>query len=116
DFSQTENLAHKYPEKLTELKALFLVEAAKYQVFPLDDRSFERANPAIAGRPDLMVGRKSMRLYTGMRLYEIGCAPNIKNITFTVTADIDSPEGKADGVILAYGGGSAGLSFYLKNG
>src|SRR5262245_53219499 len=63
-----------------------------------------------------MVGRKSMKLYNGMRLYEVGCAPNLKNITFTVTTSIDSPDGKADGVILAYGGGSAGLSFYLKGG
>src|SRR5262245_40933033 len=116
DFSQAENLAAKFPDKLAEMKALFLVEAAKYQVFPLDDRSFERGNPAIAGRPDLMVGRKSMKLYNGMRLYEVGCAPNLKNISFTVTTEIDSPEGKADGVILAYGGGSAGLSFYLKGG
>jgi len=116
DFSQADNVAAKHPEKLAELRALFLVEAAKYQVFPLDDRSFERGNPAIAGRPDLMVGRKSMKLYNGMRLYEVGCAPNLKNITFTVTADIDSPGGKADGVILAYGGGSAALSFYLKGG
>jgi hypothetical protein len=116
DFSQAEDIASQYPEKLTELRALFLVEAAKYQVFPLDDRTFERANSAIAGRPDLMRGRKSMKLYNGMRLYEVGCAPNIKNTTFTVTADIDSPEGAADGVILAYGGGSAGVSFYLKGG
>jgi arylsulfatase A-like enzyme len=116
DFSQSENLAAKYPDKMAEMKALFLVEAAKYQVFPLDDRSFERGNPAIAGRPDLMVGRKSMKLYNGMRLFELGCAPNLKNTTFTVTAEIDSPDGNADGVILAYGGGAAGLSFYLKNG
>src|SRR5262245_49874825 len=116
DFSQSVNLADKHPEKLAELRALFLVEAAKYQVFPLDDRSFERGNAAIAGRPDLMIGRKSMKLYNGMRLYEVGCAPNLKNTSFTVTADIDSPEGKADGVILAYGGGAAGLSFYLKGG
>jgi hypothetical protein len=115
DFSQANNLAAKYPDKLAELQAQFLVEAAKYQVFPLDDRSFERANPAIAGRPDLMFGRTSMKLYTGMRLYE-GCAPNLKNTSFTVTADIDSPDGSADGVILAYGGGSAGLSFYLMDG
>lgn len=116
DFSQAEDLAKKNPEKLAELRALFLVEAAKYNVFPLDDRTFERANPAIAGRPDLMVGRKTMKLYNGMRLYEIGCSPNIKNTTYTVTADIDSPEGKADGPILAYGGGASGLSFYLKGG
>jgi hypothetical protein len=115
DFSQAEDLAGKHPEKLAEMKALFLVEAAKYQVFPLDDRSFERANSEIAGRPDLMTGRKSMKLYDGMRLHA-ACAPNILNKTFTITADVDSPEGKADGVLLAYGGGSAGLSFYLKNG
>src|SRR5215510_6393414 len=116
DFSQSENLAAKYPEKLAEMRALFLVEAAKYQVFPLDDRSFERGNAAIAGRPDLMTGRTSMKLYNGMRLFETGCAPNLKNISYTITTQIDSPEGKADGVILAYGGGSAGLSFYLKGG
>ncbi|HEX4999985.1 MAG TPA: arylsulfatase [Terriglobia bacterium] len=116
DFSQAEDLAAKHPEKVTELRALFLVEAAKYHVFPLDDRTFERANAAIAGRPDLLAGRKSMKLYNGMRLYEIGSAPNLKNTTFTITVDLDSPDGKADGVILAYGGGSAGLSFYLKNG
>ena len=116
DFSQAENLARENPEKLAELRAHFLVEAAKYQVFPLDDRSFERGNPAIAGRPDLMVGRKTMKLYAGMRLYEVGCAPNLKNTSFAVTADIDSPDGKADGVLLAYGGGSAGISFYLRAG
>jgi len=116
DFSQAENLAAKYPDKLTELRALFLVEAAKYQVFPLDDRTFERANPALAGRPDLMAGRKTMKLYNGMRLYELGAAPNLKNTTYTITTTIESPEGKADGVILAYGGGTAGLSFYLKDG
>ena len=116
DFSQAKNLAAQHPDKLFELQAMFLVEAAKYQVFPLDDRSFERGNPAIAGRPDLMVGRTSMKLYNGMRLYEVGCAPNLKNTTFTIAADIDSPEGKADGVILAYGGGSAGVSFYLRGG
>src|SRR5262245_18653371 len=57
-----------------------------------------------------------MKLYNGMRLYELGCAPNLKNTTFTITTDIDSPQGEADGVILAYGGGSAGVSFYLKGG
>src|SRR5262245_30412039 len=116
DFSQAEDLAGKFPDKLAELKAHFLVEAAKYQVFPLDDRSFERGNATIAGRPDLMVGRKTMKLYDGMRLYEVGCAPDIKNTTYAVTADIDSPEGRADGVLLAYGGGAAGVSFYLKAG
>jgi len=116
DFSQAENLAAQFPEKLEEMKQLFLVEAAKYQVFPLDDRSFERGNPAIAGRPDLMMGRKTMKLYSGMRLYELGAAPNLKNTSYTVTTTIDSPEGKADGVILAYGGGPAGQSFYLKDG
>jgi arylsulfatase len=63
-----------------------------------------------------MTGRTKMKLYNGMRLYEVGCAPNLKNTTYTITTEIDSPEGKADGVILAYGGGSAGVSFYLKGG
>src|SRR5262249_56340347 len=102
--------------KCAEVGAVFVGEAAKYEVFPFDDRWFERANRAIAGRPDLMVGRKTMKLYNGMRLYELGCAPNLKNTTYTITADIDSPEGKADGVILAYGGGTAGLGFFLERG
>src|SRR5262249_52434768 len=115
DFSQAENVAAPFPEKLEEMTQLFLVEAAKYSVCPLDDRSFERANAAIAGRPALMVGRTETRLYRGKRMYE-GAAPHLKNTSLAITTTIDAPEGKADGVILAYGGGAAGMSFYLKDG
>src|SRR5262249_55924948 len=115
DFSQAENVAAQFPEKLEEMKQLFLVEAAKYSVFPLDDRSFGRGTAAIARRPALWWVRTHTGVSNGMRIYE-GAAPNLKNTSFALTTTIDSPEGKADGVILAYGGSAAGMSFYLKNG
>ena len=65
DFSQSNDLAASNPAKLKELQALFLTEAAKYQVLPIDDRSVERMDPAVAGRPDLMGGRTSLTLYPG---------------------------------------------------
>ena len=116
DFSQAENLVAQHPKKLRELQELFLTEAAKFNVFPLDDRSFERANSEIAGRPDLMTGRTGMTVYPGMRMYEVGAAPNLKNKSFTLTADIQVSDGGADGVLYANGNHIGGLSFYLKNG
>ena len=66
DFSCANDLAAKYPEKLKEMQAAFLTEAAKYNVLPLDNRTYERFNPALAGRPDLMGGRTSLTVYEGM--------------------------------------------------
>ena len=117
DFSQSNDLADSHPEKLRELQELFLIEGAKYNVFPMDDRSFERANPELAGRPDLLAGRGHMLLYPGMRLYEVGAAPNLKNKSYVIEAEIESPnDGSADGVIFAMGNLSGGLSLYLKDG
>ena len=116
DFSQAKNLAKTHPEKLRELQELFLIEGAKYNVFPMDDRTFERANSELAGRPDLLIGRTSMTLYPGMRLYEVGAAPNLKNKSFTITADMDVAEGGADGVIFAMGNHTGGMVLYLKDG
>jgi hypothetical protein len=80
------------PEKLKELQDLFLVEAARYNVFPLDDRRYERFNPAIAGRPDLPAGRESMTFYPGMTHLMEMTVLNIKNRSHTITAEVEIPD------------------------
>ncbi|MBA7553236.1 hypothetical protein ES705_45826 [subsurface metagenome] len=116
DFSLTNNLADKYPEKLEELKSLFMWQAEKYHVLPIDDRVVERTNPAIAGRPDIMAGRTSLTLYPGMEGMMENTFINIKNRSFSIVADIEIPEGGADGVILSQGGRFGGWSLYMKDG
>ena len=117
DWSQAVNLAEKYPEKLDELKQLFIAEAAKYNVFPLDDRRTELMNPDIAGRPDLLGGRTKMTFYPGMRNLQEDTVPNVKNKSHTVTAEIEAPDaGKANGVIIAQGGRFGGWSLYVMDG
>ncbi|MBB6343516.1 arylsulfatase [Nonomuraea muscovyensis] len=116
DWSQAHDLAREHPDRLARLKEQFLVEAAKYQVFPLDDRGFERANPEIAGRPDVLAGRTSMTLHAGMRHLQENTVPNVKNKSHTVTAEIEVPGGGADGVIVAQGGRFGGWSLYLHEG
>jgi arylsulfatase len=116
DWSQAHDLAAAMPEKLEELKDLFLIEAAKYQVFPLDDRKVERLNPAIAGRPDLMGGRTSLTVYPGMTHLMENAVLNVKNISHSITAEISVPEGGAQGVIIAQGGRFGGWAIYVKDG
>ena len=116
DFSLANDLAAEHPEKVEELKALFLTEAVKYNVLPLDDRVFERFNAAIAGRPDLMGGRTSLTLYPGMIGLSENAFINMKNRSYTITADLEIPEGGAEGVILAHGGHTGGWSLYVKDG
>jgi arylsulfatase len=116
DFSLTQNLAKKEPEKLEELQALFMVEAEKYHVLPIDDRTVERVNPALAGRPDLLAGRKSLTLYDGMNGMLENTFINIKNQSVTITAEVEIPEGGANGVILAQGGRFGGWSLYMRDG
>jgi arylsulfatase A-like enzyme len=115
DFSCAIDLAAKYPDKLKEMKALFLTEAVKYNVLPLDDRAYERMNPAIAGRPDIMAGRTSLTLYEGMVSMPENAFINTKNHSHSISADVEIPEKGADGVILAQGGGHAGFSLYVKD-
>ncbi len=116
DFSLTNNLARQNPAKVAELQALFMVEAEKYHVLPIDDRTVERVNPALAGRPDLLGGRKSLTLYDGMNGMLENTFLNIKNQSVTITAAVEIPEGGANGVILAQGGRFGGWSLYLKDG
>jgi arylsulfatase len=116
DWSQARDLSKEMPEKLRELQELFLIEASKYNVFPLDDRRYERFNPAIAGRPDLPAGRTTMTFYPGMTNLMEMTVLNIKNRSYTVTAEVEVSEGNANGVILAQGGRFAGWSLYVKDG
>jgi len=116
DFSLTTNLAAAQPERLKTMQALFMTEAQKYHVLPIDDRTVERMNPAIAGRPDLLGDRKSLTLYEGMSGMLENTFINVKNQSMSITADLTIPEGGAKGVILAQGGRFGGWSLYVKDG
>ncbi len=116
DFSQSQDLAAKYPDKLKALQQLFLAEAAKYNVLPLDDRRLERFVPTIAGRPALMWGRTSVTLYPGMTAMAENATLDIKNRSHTISADIEVPSGGGDGVIIAQGGRFGGWTLYMKGG
>jgi arylsulfatase len=115
DFSLADNVADQHPDKLKELQSLFAREAEKYHVFPIDDRVIERTNPAIAGRPDLMKGRKSLTLYDGMNGMLENTFLNVKNQSKTITAEIEIPSGGANGVLLTQGGRFGGWSLYMKD-
>jgi len=115
DWTQTQNLAKEHPEKLQELQRLFLIEAAKYNVLPLDDRVAERFIPEIAGRPALIKGSRQL-LFGGMGRLTENSVVNIKNKSHGVTAEIEVPDGGAEGVIIAQGGSIGGWSLYLKEG
>ena len=116
DFSLANDLAAKNPQKLAELQAVFLQEAAKYHVLPMDDRVFERLDAASVGRPDLMGGRTSMTLAEGMSGMMEGVFVNVKNRSKTITADLEAPQGVANGTIIAQGGRFGGWSLYVKDG
>jgi arylsulfatase len=116
DFSLANDLAAKNPQKLKELQDLFMTEAVKYSVLPLDDRTLERLNPALVGRPDLMAGRTSLTVYQGMTGMSENVFINVKNRSHTITAEVEIPQNGANGVILAQAGRFGGWSFYLKDG
>ncbi len=116
DFSLANDQAKANPAKLREMQDLFMKEAEKYYVLPIDDRGIERTNPAIAGRPDLMAGRTSLTVYEGMAGMSENVFINTKNRSQTITAEVEIPKGGANGVILAQAGRFGGWSLYLKNG
>ena len=90
------------PAKLKEMQALFMTEAEKYHVLPIDDRTIERTNPALAGRPDVLGDRKSLTLYEGMQGMLENTFMNIKNRSSRITAELGIPsESRASGVILS---------------
>jgi Sulfatase len=116
DFSQAQDAAAKYPDKLKELQRLFLAEAEKYNVLPFDDRHIERFVPALAGRPSLMWGRTSVTLYPGMSGMTENATLDVKNRSHTITADIEVPQRGAEGVIIGQGGRFGGWTLYMKGG
>ncbi len=116
DFSLTNNLAAKYPEKLKEMESLFMWQAQKYHVLPIDDRTIERTNANLAGRPDLLGDRTSLSLYEGMEGMMENTFMNIKNRSFSITAELDIPKDGANGAILSQGGRFGGWSLYMKEG
>jgi arylsulfatase len=109
-------VAAKNPEKLNGMQALFIQEAVKYNVLPLDDRSLERLNPGLVGGPDLMAGCRSLAVFEGMTGMSENVFFKVKNRSHTVTAEVQIPKGGAKGVILAQAGRFGGWSLYLKNG
>ena len=116
DFSQANDLAAKEPAKLAELQAIFLKEAVRNHVLPIDDRRSERFNPAIAGRPDLLGGRKSLTVYPGMTGMLENAFINVKGVHHTVTAEVELADASTDGVILAQAGYFGGWVLYMKDG
>jgi arylsulfatase len=116
DFREANNLAVKNPEKLKELQDLFMKVAEKYHVLPIDDRRSERFNAAIAGRPDLIGDRTSLTVYPGMIGITENAFINIKNRSYTITGDVELPDGNANGVIISQAGRFGGWTLYMKAG
>ncbi len=115
DWSQSKDLAKELPKKLFELQRLWLIEATRYKVLPLDDRMFEKINPDTAGRPVLIKG-KTQLLFSGMGRLSENCVLNLKNKSHSITAKIVVPEKGAEGVIIAQGANIGGWSLYAKEG
>jgi arylsulfatase A-like enzyme len=116
DFSLSTDLAAKDPARLAEMQALFMKDAEKYHVLPIDDRGFERALASAVGRPDLMGGRTSLTLAEGMTGMMENVFLNVKNKSLTITAEVEVPPSGANGAILAQGGRFGGWALYVKDG
>jgi len=115
DWSQRLDLAAEMPDRLAELQQLFLDEARRYGVLPLDDRRVERFNPDIAGRPLLIKGTSQL-LFAGMGRLTENVMLNTKNKSHSVTAEVVVPEGGASGVIMSQGGAYGGWTLYAHEG
>ena len=115
DWTQAKNVVKENPQKLLELQRLWLIEAGKYHVLPLDDRRVERFNADLAGRPQLIKGNTQL-LFSGMDRLTENSVVNIKNKSHAITADIVAPQTGAQGVIVAQGGLTGGWSIYAKDG
>lgn len=115
DWTQANDLSKEQPDKLRELQRLWLIEAVKYNVLPLDDRQIERLNPTLAGRPSLIKGNSQL-LFAGMGRLSENSVVDIKNKSFAITSEVDVPTEGAEGVIIAQGGRFGGWSFYTKDG
>jgi arylsulfatase len=115
DWTQAHNLARETPQKLRDLQRLWLMEASRYNVLPLDDRFVERNLPELAGRPQLVRGT-SQFLFGGTGRMSEAAIISIKNKSHAVTAEVAVPDSGAEGVIVAQGGRFGGWSLYAKGG
>jgi arylsulfatase A-like enzyme len=115
DWTQAHDLAKEMPEKLHELQRLWLIEATKYNVLPLDDRRYERFNADLAGRPQLIKGNSQL-LFSGMGRLSENSVVVTKNKSFSITAEVEVPPKGAEGVIIHQGGAFGGMSLYAKAG
>ena len=115
DWTQSRDLAAEQPEMLHRLQRLWLIEATKHNVLPLDDRAFERFNPDLAGRPQLIRGNTQV-LFPGMGHLNESSVISIKNKSHAVTAQVVVPEAGAEGVIVSQGGMAGGWSLYCRDG
>jgi arylsulfatase len=116
DFSQADNLAAKYPEKLRQLQDMWWVEAAKYNVLPIDWRGTIRFNAEAMGRPSLTRGRETMVYYPGTVGLPDAASPPMCNKSWTITAEIELLSGNESGMIVTHGGLEGGYGLYLKDG
>ena len=115
DFSLSTDLAAQNPDKLKAMEELFMAEAEKYHVLPIDDRLLERTNAALMGRPTVLGDRTSLTLGEGMKGMGVDIFIDLRNTSYTITTDVEVKAG-GNGVIVCQGGRFGGLSFYLKNG
>lgn len=113
DWNQTNDVASQYPEKVEEMRAMFLEEAKKYQVLPLNASVGARV---AAARPSLTAGRTEMVYTRPMTGLPQGDAPYLLDTSYTIRAEITVPEGGAEGMIVTSGGRFAGFGFYLLKG
>ena len=114
DFSEANNLAAQNPAKLKELEDLFWKEAAKYNVLPIENSRIDRFDVSI--RPSLTRGREEFTYYPGMMRIPEGAAPDTKNKSWQIKADVVIPEGGAEGMLLTHGGRFSGWGLYVLNG
>jgi arylsulfatase A-like enzyme len=115
DWSQAHDIAAEHPDRLEHLKRLWLIEAGRYNVLPLDDRRIERFDSGVAGRPEVAEGNTQI-LYDGMVRLTENSVINLKNKSHAVTAEIDVPDGGGEGVLISQGGAFAGWVLYLHEG
>ena len=115
DWTQAHDLSKSMPDKLHDLQRLFLIEAVKHNVLPLDDRRAERFVPEIAGRPALIHGNRQL-LFGGMGRLTEASILTVKNRSHSVTAQVTVPDGGADGVLIAQGGAFGGWAIYAHHG
>jgi hypothetical protein len=113
DYSQADDLAAENPEKLKEMQAIFNTEGKKFGVFPLDDRLAGRLDVSL--RPSWTSARSKFTFFPGLTHLDEGTAPNVKNKSHTITAEVEIPKKGAEGVLVAMGGGTGGYVLYIKD-